>query len=1289
MSFDHSAIIRRCFGTSASTRNAFVAALIALFTLGFSSAALALHGQKVTGTGTTDAKPPLAKAAAKNPDAHVFIQLAAPAAAIAYAAALPAAGTSSQSSAPAAAIAAGRNQIAVNKSQQATLVNAMQAAGINYKEIYRVQRALNGVAVIVPASQVAALRKLPGVISVRPIVASVPTSNGSAAFVNAPQVWQGSPAQADGTGIRIGIIDTGVDYQHSNFGGTGLLSDYQLNDRVTLNGGVFPTAKVVGGTDLAGDNYDANGAVGSTTPVPDPNPTDCLGHGSHVAGIAGGFGVNPDGSTFAGPYDTSLQTTLRIQPGIAPKALLYAIKVFGCGGSTDLVAQAIDWALDPNQDGDLSDHLDVINMSLGSNNGGLSELDAMASDAASLSGMVVVAAAGNAGDTYFVASDPSNATRAISVAASVDGGETLFNLNITTPPAIAGNKNAVPAAFGPIIPPATVSGNFVYASPANGCAALVNAAAVAGNVALIDRGTCSFESKVYNAQLAGATGVIVVQNSPAAPIVMGGDGVTPNPTISSAMISQADGAAIKAQLATAVAVTGSVVPGTSLGDTMASFSSRGPVNDMPTALKPNITAPGYNITSTLTGMTCTTGGPCFTPTANGFEPGNLAVAYSGTSMATPQVAGMVALLRQLNPTLSVEEIKALAMNSSLHDLTTLPLGGGSTYGAGRVGAGRIDAELAANLAVSAYNADGSGAVAVTFPSAITGNTTVTRSVRVTNHGSTSQTFTLDVDTVVDNPGVSFSLPGGTTLTLRGHETKDISVQMSGSANSVTHTFDPTITLTQVTASFGSLPRYWQTEETAYLTLDAGAGTLLRVPLYVAPNPTSAMTGGTAVPTGGTASGTANIPLSGTGICTGVLTPGPGCGGSFPTDEESLVTPFELQVSNPRSSDPTVAAQANLHYAGVNVDVANQAINFGVALWGPAAVPVAEQSTATEITLVAADLSTPLFTLFWSTLVDNPTNNDPTNVYLSYIYDWTGNAFIPEYFPNQLPSNVVDTRTFQNDVFFLTAYLPDMGLAGTETIHYFVDTYDANGTNIDHLGPFTYNMGAPGLDFGGGVLFDDLPGAKIPVTFNVANLTGNGSLGALLLHHHNAAGATAEALTVPPVTVVAPVFQSAVSSRVHGAAGTFDLTLANTPATPTIEPRTGPNQTLVFTFDKPINGAVVTVSEGTAIAAAPTFSGNTVHVSLSGVTDVQYVTVDLSAVSSTDGGTGGTGSIRIGFLAGDVNQSKVVAVTDLVAVNGQLGQPLTGANFLKDVNASGVITVLDKVVVNNNLGHFLP
>ncbi len=170
---------------------------------------------------------------------------------------------------------------------------------------------------------------------------------------------------------------------------------------------------------------------------------------------------------------------------------------------------------------------------------------------------------------------------------------------------------------------------------------------------------------------------------------------------------------------------------------------------------------------------------------------------------------------------------------------------------------------------------------------------------------------------------------------------------------------------------------------------------------------------------------------------------------------------------------------------------------------------------------------------------------------------------------------------------------------------------------------------------------------------------------------------------------APVFQAAASRRVHGAAGTFDLPLSLTSTNPSTEPRQGPSQSIVFTFDKPINGATVAVTEGTATAAAPTFSGNDVVVGLTGVSNQQYVTVSLKSVTSTDGGIGGSGSVRVGFLTGDVNQTRVVSIADLGLINAQLAQPVTAANFVKDVNASGTLTLADKGIANANLTKALP
>ena len=174
----------------------------------------------------------------------------------------------------------------------------------------------------------------------------------------------------------------------------------------------------------------------------------------------------------------------------------------------------------------------------------------------------------------------------------------------------------------------------------------------------------------------------------------------------------------------------------------------------------------------------------------------------------------------------------------------------------------------------------------------------------------------------------------------------------------------------------------------------------------------------------------------------------------------------------------------------------------------------------------------------------------------------------------------------------------------------------------------------------------------------------------------------------------PGLVAASSRRVHGAAGTFDLPLSlvappNINHNPTTEPRQGPAQTIVFTFDKAITGATVAITEGVATAGTPTFSGNEVVVGLTNVTDQHYVSVSLNNVASTDGGTGGSASVRIGFLVGDVNQTRVVSVADLGLVNLQLSQSVTAANFLTDVNVSGTVSLADKGVANANLTRALP
>ena len=251
---------------------------------------------------------------------QVLVELADPPAAVVWAAALADRGVTRER-AKENAISATRSHMARLAAAQDSLAGRLAAAPFHGREIYRVRRALNAIALFVDADRWPELGKLPGVKAVHILVPEFPLNATSVPFINAPQLWAntlGLPGNVTGAGVTIGIIDTGIDYQHPMFGGSGLLADYQANDRVTIHPGLFPTSKVVGGTDFAGDAYN-----GSNTPVPDPNPTDCFGHGSHVAGTAAGFGVNADGTPYMGPYGFSTPfSTLRIGPGAAPQALL-------------------------------------------------------------------------------------------------------------------------------------------------------------------------------------------------------------------------------------------------------------------------------------------------------------------------------------------------------------------------------------------------------------------------------------------------------------------------------------------------------------------------------------------------------------------------------------------------------------------------------------------------------------------------------------------------------------------------------------------------------------------------------------------------------------------------------------------------------------------------------------------------------------------------------------------------------------------------------------------------------
>ena len=131
--------------------------------------------------------------------------------------------------------------------------------------------------------------------------------------------------------------------------------------------------KVKGGFDFVGDAYDPTSPnPANHVPHPGPNPLDCNRHGSHVSGPAVGFGVTSAGATYTGPCDsTTHNTSFTIGPGVAPRADLYTLRVFGCTGPTQVVVEAIDWAV--------AHDMQVINMSLGSSYGTADDPSAEAS----------------------------------------------------------------------------------------------------------------------------------------------------------------------------------------------------------------------------------------------------------------------------------------------------------------------------------------------------------------------------------------------------------------------------------------------------------------------------------------------------------------------------------------------------------------------------------------------------------------------------------------------------------------------------------------------------------------------------------------------------------------------------------------------------------------------------------------------------------------------------------------------------------------------------------------------
>jgi minor extracellular serine protease Vpr len=641
-----------------------------------------------------------------------------------------------------------RNQI---KNGQKPVADAVRKSG--GRIISQMEDAFNGIHAHVKAGDLTSLAALPGVTSIQLVPIYKPALADTVPYVGAPQAW--TATGQTGAGVKIAVIDTGIDFYHADFGGSGNPADYAYGlahnttapatnaDGTTV---AFPSAKVPVGWDFVGDDYDASAPAGSaaTIPHPDPNPLDCNGHGTHTASTAAGTGVLSDGSTYTGPYNASIysSTDFRIGPGVAPKASLYIYRVFGCEGTTDVVTEAIDRAV--------ADGADVISMSLGSDFGSAYTPDAIAANNAARAGVVVVASSGNEGTGAYMTGTPGSSSRTISVAA-VDTYESFPGASIGL---ASGAVPAINANNGPL--PRTGRLNVLMdgGSIALGCDASEYAGVSPGDIVVTLRGVCARVDRATLGQAAGAAAVIMINNSAGLPPFEG-----PIPGVSIAFLGvEASQAGALVAAAGATVTVASSGPLTNPGyKALADFSSWGPRSG-DSAIKPEIAAPGVSVV------------------AAGMGTGSNVLVSSGTSMAAPHVAGVAALVIDAHPYWNVNEVKAAILSTAD---TSADIVGYDPIGAG---SGLVQAQRATTTAAIALTKDKLDTLSFGY-AAISRSYAASKSFTIENKSSKAITYKLSAGFIGSAAGARVSV-SPSKVTVPAHGSRNVTARLSMSTAAV-------------------------------------------------------------------------------------------------------------------------------------------------------------------------------------------------------------------------------------------------------------------------------------------------------------------------------------------------------------------------------------------------------------------------------------------------------------------------------------------------------------------------
>ncbi|MBZ5608754.1 MAG: S8 family serine peptidase [Acidobacteriia bacterium] len=646
---------------------------------------------------------------------------------------------------------------------------------------------LNAIFVTAPKDRLDELKNLPGVKGVIAGRRYHLNLNRATTLIDAPAAWNAlGGLQNTGTGIKIAMLDTGIDQTHPAFQDSSLHAPagFPICKTAYPNGAeadipncaAFTNNKVIVARsyvplDAAGSDP-RNPAVDSTPD--DYSPRDRSGHGTGTASAAAGVSnTGPTGLSFN---------------GVAPKAFLGNYKIFGSPEVNDFAGDdAIIVALEDA----LHDGMDVASLSLGGpaftgplDTGAACGIPAgvpcdavaVAVENAVKAGMVVVVAAGNDGDgassynapTLNSIESPGDAPSAITVGSTTNSHFMVEGVEVpgsNVPSGLQQIQGALgdgPFPFGataaPLVDVSQLGDNGLA------CSALP-AGSLNGAFALIERGSCNFSDKVVNAQNAGATGVIFYMADASAISGPGGLGATNVPAI---MISNSAGVALKSFIDANAGHTAVIDPtafeqNKSAFNLLSFFSSLGPSTG-DNAIKPDLVAVGGS-EDFFTDIYLAT--QSYDPLGDLYSVTRYN-AGSGTSFATPLVSGAAALVKERHPDFSPEQIKSALVNTASQDVTSDEQG--DATGIQSLGAGKLDVGAAIQTALTASPAVISFGVPVSLP--------VTKQFQITNSGSSSVSVSLVITPAISAGGASVALDQQ-SLTLARGAAANVNLTLSG------------------------------------------------------------------------------------------------------------------------------------------------------------------------------------------------------------------------------------------------------------------------------------------------------------------------------------------------------------------------------------------------------------------------------------------------------------------------------------------------------------------------------